>query len=124
MAISRKRSRRKATGGLYRQLSKKPRNKGGLPVLTGLGKLRKKTVRERWGNVKERLLSIDVANVYDPKAKTYFKAKIETVVENKANRNFVRRNIMTKGAIIKTEKGNARITSRPGQEGSVNAVLV
>jgi len=31
---------------------------------------------------------------------------------------------MTRGAVIKTELGNARITSRPGQEKMVNAVLV
>ena len=46
------------------------------------------------------------------------------VVENPANRHFVRRNIMTKGTVIETEKGKARITSRPGQDGTINAVLI
>ena len=46
------------------------------------------------------------------------------VVENPANRHYIRRNILTRGTIIKTEKGNARITSRPGQDGVVNAVLI
>ena len=36
----------------------------------------------------------------------------------------VRRNILTKGAIIETDAGKAKITNRPGQEGTVNAVLV
>ena len=54
----------------------------------------------------------------------YSKLKIEQVLENPANRNFVRRSILTKGTIIKTSKGNARIVSRPGQEGVINAILV
>ena len=46
------------------------------------------------------------------------------VVDNPANRNFVKRNIMTKGTVVETDKGKVRITSRPGQEGSLNGVLV
>ena len=51
-------------------------------------------------------------------------AKIKTVLENPANPNLTRRNIITKGCIVQTEKGKARITSRPGQQGSLNAVLI
>jgi small subunit ribosomal protein S8e len=36
----------------------------------------------------------------------------------------VRRNIVTKGAIIETDAGQARVVSRPGQDGQVNAVLL
>jgi small subunit ribosomal protein S8e len=46
------------------------------------------------------------------------------VIENTANPNYVRQNIITKGSIIGTEKGNAKVTSRPGQHGVVNAVLM
>ena len=46
------------------------------------------------------------------------------VVENKANKDFVRMNILTKGAIIETDLGKAKITSRPGQSGSINAILI
>jgi len=46
------------------------------------------------------------------------------VVSSEANRHFVRRNIITKGAIVRTEAGDAKITSRPGQEGAINAVLI
>jgi small subunit ribosomal protein S8e len=70
------------------------------------------------------LLSVDIANVYNPKTKKYSKEKIVTTSANPANRHFARRNIITKGSIIETEKGKARITSRPGQEGTVNAVLI
>jgi small subunit ribosomal protein S8e len=31
---------------------------------------------------------------------------------------------VTKGAIIQTEIGKARVTSRPGQSGAINAVLI
>lgn len=76
------------------------------------------------GKRKTTTLTTDVANVFDPKAKKHYKVKIETITENPANQNYVRRNIMTRGAIIKTDKGLARVTSRPGQEGTINAVLI
>ena len=75
-------------------------------------------------NRKVRLLSADTANLFDTKTKKYEQVKIKTIVDNPADRHFVRRNIMTKGTVIETEKGKARITSRPGQDGSVNAVLI
>ena len=46
------------------------------------------------------------------------------VIENTANPNYVRQNIITKGSVIETEKGKAKVTSRPGQHGVVNAVLL
>ncbi|MCK5560714.1 MAG: 30S ribosomal protein S8e, partial [Thermoplasmata archaeon] len=45
-------------------------------------------------------------------------------IENSANPFYVRRNIINKGAIIDTELGNARVTSRPGQHGMINAILI
>ena len=56
--------------------------------------------------------------------KKYKKVKILEIISNEANRHFIRRNILTKGTIVKTELGNVRITSRPGQVGTVNGVLV
>lgn len=50
--------------------------------------------------------------------------EIESVLDNPANDNFVRRSLLTKGTIIQTSEGKAEITSRPGQEGVVNAKLV
>ena len=49
---------------------------------------------------------------------------LKTVLENPANRHYVRRNIITKGTIVDTEKGKAIITSKPGQEGCINAKLL
>ncbi|MFB6182533.1 MAG: 30S ribosomal protein S8e [Candidatus Nanohaloarchaea archaeon] len=51
------------------------------------------------------------------------RVEIEAVKDNSANPNFVRRSLLTKGAKIETPEGTARITSRPGQDGVVNAVL-
>ena len=76
------------------------------------------------GSQKIRLLDINKANLFDSKTKAYSVVTIKSVVENKASSHFIRRNIMTKGAIIITEKGKAVITSRPGQDGVVNAVLI
>ncbi|MCK5397870.1 MAG: 30S ribosomal protein S8e, partial [Thermoplasmata archaeon] len=51
-------------------------------------------------------------------------SRILTVTDNPANPNYVQRNIITKGALVETEIGVAKITSRPGQDSVVNAVLV
>ncbi len=124
MAVSQLRSKKKVSGGRYKYRAKKKKNLGRLPVNTKLGKRKLKKVRGRSGIEKQKLLNEETANVYNPKTKKYSKLKILNIIDNKANRHFVRRNIITKGAIIKTEKGNARVNSRPGQEGSINAVLV
>jgi small subunit ribosomal protein S8e len=92
--------------------------------LTKLDETRRRPARMLGGARKTRLLSSNIANVFNPKTKKSVKLKILNVVGNPANRYFVRRNIMTKGSIIVTEQGKARVTSRPGQEGTINAVLV
>lgn len=125
MALTQFRSNTKASGGRIKDYRKKRlHDLAREPSLTKLGELRKRSIRVRGGRIKERLLSIDTASVYDPKTKKYTKAKIKTITDNPANRHYVRRNIMTKGTIIDTEAGKARITSRPGQSGSVDAVLI
>lgn len=125
MAISQARPRRKVTGSRYiDQRKKKFFELGRDPTMSKLGPEKKKVLRITAGAKKNVLLSADVANLLDPKTKKTVKAKIINVIENPANRHFVRRNILTKGTIIETEKGKARITSRPGQEGSLNAVLI
>jgi small subunit ribosomal protein S8e len=125
MAINQHRSKRKATGGRYTDnYKKKLRTVGRLATLTKLGKGKRKELRTAGGGKKTILLNTQTANLYDPKTKKYTKAKIESLVENPANRHFARRSIMTKGTLIKTDKGQAKITSRPGQEGTINAILV
>ena len=125
MALSQARPRRKQTGARYKDYRKKKQYElGREPSFTKLSKKRMLVIRTMGSNRKLRLLSADTANLFDPKSKTYKQIKIKTITDNPANRHFVRRNIMTKGSVIDTELGKARITSRPGQDGIVNAVLI
>ena len=124
MAVSQFRSKKKVSGGRYKYRVKKKKNLGNLPTYTKLDKRKVKVVKGRSAIEKRKIMKGDIANVYDPKTKKYFKLKILNIVGNPADRHFVRRNIITKGAIIKTEKGDAKVTSRPGQQGSINAVLI
>ena len=70
------------------------------------------------------MLAAEFANVVDKKTQTVKKVKILNVIANPSDPNFVQRNILNKGATIKTELGDAIVTSRPGQVGAVNAVLL
>jgi len=116
---------RKYTGGrLIRQRGKKKYELGGEQANTHLGEAIRKTVKTLGGKLKVRLLRGQTATVTDPATKTSKTVKIETVTGNPANIHYIRRNILTKGSIIKTEIGSARVTNRPGQEGSINAVLI
>ena len=125
MAILQLRSKRKNTGGRYiRPLVKRLARLGGLPVFTKIGDTRSKTLRVIGGNSKDKLLAVNKANIYNPKTKKHEVATIKNILENPANRHYVRRNILTKGAIVETDKGRAQITSRPGQSAFVNAILV
>lgn len=125
MALSQSRPRRKQTGALYKDYRKKRQYEiGREPSFTKLGKERVQVIRTMGANRKLRILSSATANLYDPKSKSFKKAKIRTITDNPANRHFIRRNIMTKGSVIDTELGKARITSRPGQDGVINAVMI
>jgi len=120
------RSRRKPSGGKYKiSVKKRKREMGREPTETFLSdEVRMKIIRTRGGNRKVRLLRTNYANVMDPKKGICKKVAILNVVENRANAHYIRRNVITKGAIIETELGKAKVTSRPGQDGVVNAVLI
>lgn len=103
---------------------KKKRELGSAPTRTKLGEEKRKITDSFGGNLKIRLLGAAFANVFDPNTKKTKKVKILDVVENSSNVDFVRRKIITKGAILKTEIGLVKVTSRPGQDGIVNAILI
>jgi len=125
MAIIQARSKRKPSGARYTStLSKRKHLIGRLPSMTKIGETKQKSVRTKGGAQKDRLLAVNVANVINPTTKKVSKTKITDVLENRANRYYVRRDIITKGTIIETEKGKAKVTSRPGQDGTINAVLL
>lgn len=117
---------KKPTGGVRRPWRKKRKYELGEPPTET--KVAEKDVRkvERTfgGNVKVKLKYVHYANVTDPETHETRKVRILRVIETPANREYARRNIITKGSIIETEIGKAKVTSRPGQDGVVNAVLL
>jgi len=119
------RSLTKPTGGrIWARRKKRKRETGSEFIEARLGPAKRSKLRTMGGGEKFRLLGGDMANVMDPKTKQVKKAKILTVIENPANPHFVRRNVLTRGAVINTELGRARITNRPGQTGTIDAVLI
>ncbi|MFB6227432.1 MAG: 30S ribosomal protein S8e [Halobacteriales archaeon] len=114
---------RRRTGGRRRPKRKKRKHElGRTPAETEIDEPRIRPIDSRGNVEKRRALALDAASVAD--GGETVEAEIEDVVENPANPNYVRRNIVTKGAIIETSVGRARVTSRPGQNGQVNAVLL
>ncbi len=90
---------------------------------TKLGDKTLRKIRTRGGNVKNRLARDNKINVVDAEGKAQT-VEILNVIENTANPNYVRRNIITKGAVVETPAGKAKVTSRPGQDGVINGVLI
>lgn len=118
-------SRRTVTGGkVTSSRGKRKFEIGRESADTRISETKRKNIPTRGGNRKVRLLQCDVANVTNPKDGKTVPASIENVLDNDANKHYIRRNILTKGSVIKTSLGTAKVTSRPGQEGVVNAVLI
>lgn len=117
---------KKPTGGRRRPYRKKrKRERGNPPVETLIGEQQIVVKRRaRGGGLKLGLKSAVYANVVDPEAKEVKKVKILSVKANPASVDYSRRGVITKGALIETEAGLAKVTSRPGQNGVVNAVKV
>lgn len=116
---------RKISGGKKRPHRGKRRYEiGNYPAYTMLGdEERVELERVRGGNIKVRLKQCLYVNVVS-KGNITKRVKILRVIATPANREYVKRNIITKGAVIETELGRARVTSRPGQDGVVNAILI
>lgn len=125
-------SKKKPSGGFRNSINRSGKRlylRGGDPTHTIASKTQqKKKVRVRGRIHKHRIQKASHALVSDQKAKKTFKAEILSEVANDANKQFVRRNVLTKGGIIKVSHTGkelfARITSRPGQTGNVQAILV
>ena len=71
----------------------------------------RKLYRKTAGSQTVRVLSVKNINVNKPKEGKTVRAKITNVVRNDADTNYVRRNIVTKGAIVETDLGQVRVTS-------------
>ncbi|MGA2522532.1 MAG: 30S ribosomal protein S8e [Candidatus Bathyarchaeia archaeon] len=117
--------KRKRSGGKKRAYRvKKKYEEGGFPAETILGEPKRKTTRGMGGNTKVKVLSDKFASVTDPKTGKTQKTEITRVVRNAANVDYNRRGVITKGAEIETTIGLAKVSSRPGNDGIINAVLI
>ncbi len=126
MARSQARSKRKYTGKKYKHFRKKRKRELERPRIdTVIGNVTKsKKQRTMGGNMKMKLFSTNYINVTDPSNNKTSKVKILRFESNAASKDLNRRHILTKGAIVETELGNAKITSRPGQHGVLNGMLI
>jgi len=117
--------KKKPSGGRKRAYRRKRKfEEGRFPAETILGEPKKKIVRGRGETTKIKALSDKYACVTDPKGGKTEKVEIMRVVRNPANIDYDRRGVITKGAVIETSLGLARVTSRPGQHGVIDAVLI
>jgi len=110
--------KKKPTGGTKRSWrGKRAYEAGSEPTETVLGPAKKRWVGTRGGGLKVRLAT-------DKASGKSSKSKLLRVIRNPANVDYQRRGVITKGAIVETELGQARVTSRPGQDGVINAILL
>jgi small subunit ribosomal protein S8e len=117
--------KRKLTGGRKRAYRVKRKfEQGEFPAETILGEPKKRTARGQGGIIKVKALSEKFASVTDQKSGKTEKTEILRVAKNAANVDYDRRGVITKGAEIETSLGLARVTSRPGGDGVINAVLI
>jgi small subunit ribosomal protein S8e len=91
---------------------------------TRLAEHTQKLIRTRGAHQKVKLLATTSIMAMDQKTGKVQKATIKTVTENPANIHYVRRNILTKGAVVDTDLGKVKITSRPGQSGALSGIKV
>jgi small subunit ribosomal protein S8e len=117
--------KRKKTGGKKRAFrTKRAYDQGRFPVETILGEIKRKTVTGRARISKNKIVKSNLVNVSNPETGLTERMMILDVVRNPANPDYNRRGVITKGTIIRTEKGLAKIVSRPGQYGSLSAILI
>lgn len=125
MARSHYRSKRKYTGKKYKKFRKKRKMElSRPPIETAIGEVKKKKQRTLGGNYKVKMFSGKFVNVTDPSTNDMEKVEILKFESNEASKDLNRRHILTKGAVVETKLGKVKITSRPGQHGILNGVLV
>ena len=116
--------KRKTGGKITLSRKKRKYELGRETIYPRIGEEKRLHVSTKGGNEKIKIKSLSFVNVLDMKNKTAKKVKILDVITNPANPDLARRKVITRGAIVNTEMGKARITSRPSQHGVANAVLI
>ena len=97
---------------------------GRTPTETVMGETKRQLIDSKGKAKKRPALKIQYVNVTDAAKGATFRAEIQDVEMNPANMDYQRRKVITRGTIIKTSKGRAKVTSRPGQDGLLNAILI
>jgi small subunit ribosomal protein S8e len=116
-------AKRRATGGRTKpSRGRRAHERDGYAIEPLVGATAKRLSRRRGGTISAGLVYSDVANVSDKSGKTV-KAKILRVKKSPANRDYERRGVITRGSLLETEAGEAVVTSRPTDDGVVNATL-
>jgi small subunit ribosomal protein S8e len=116
-------TKRKATGGRSKpSRGRRAYEEDGYALEPLVGPVARRLSRRRGGSVRAGVVFSDVANVSDATGKTR-RVKILRVKKSPANRDYDRRGVITKGSVLETETGEATVTSRPADDGVVNAVL-
>ncbi|MFL2932789.1 MAG: 30S ribosomal protein S8e [Nitrososphaerales archaeon] len=117
--------KRKHTGGLIKHTrSRRSDEKDSFSVDTLLGDHSIRVKNSRGGNIKVSLVSDNSVNVIDKSNNSIKKVAITRVLKNPSNRDYERRRVITRGAILDTELGKVRVLSRPGQSGIINGILI
>ena len=117
--------KRKHTGGLIKHTrNRRSDEKDSFSVDTLLGDHSIRVKNSRGGNVKISLVSDNFVNVIDKSNNSIKKVAITRVLKNPSNRDYERRGVITRGAILDTELGKVRVLSRPGQSGIINGILI
>lgn len=116
-------AKRRLTGGKSRpSRGRRAYERDGYAIEPLVGPATARVIKRRGGKPSSGVVTADYANVSDKKGKTS-KSKIVRVKRSPANRDYERRGVITKGAVLETEAGEAVVTSRPTADGVVNAVL-
>jgi len=117
--------KRKHTGGLIKHTrSRRSDEKDSFSVDTLLGDHSIRVKNSRGGNIKVSLVSDNSVNVIDKSNNSIKKVAITRVLKNPSNRDYERRGVITRGAILDTELGKVRVLSRPGQSGIIDGILI
>ena len=115
---------RKITGGIRHPLkSRRKFQTDRYPNEALMGEQVTVTRKTRGNNRKTSLKTANVVNVVLANGKTK-SSEILKVLANQTNNDYQRRGVITKGAIVETKDGKCKIVSRPGQDGTLNGILV
>jgi len=118
-------NKRKLTGGVkVPNRGRRAYERHSYPIETRVKEDVRMIKKTKGGGLKVKCLSTQYANVLDPLSKQTKKVKINRLITNPASKDLTRKGVITKGALVETELGEAKVTSRPGQAGIVNAILL